>query len=348
MLNLVNQSMDGIQYLVFCGCKDVDGTSLTGVATDQWVDFNEQTRVWYHQMGSQYKVLRSLIRSEKPDVLFIIGLYSVGYNLLPVLFCKAPTKIISVRGMLHRGALSQKAWKKKIYIAFLNCLNIQNKVWFHATDEMEEQYIKYQFGIRARIAVAGNYPAQLPQAPVLTKTVGALSMVSIALISPMKNHLMVLKALQHCKAIITYHICGAIKDKAYWDLCQQEIQRLPSNITVHFHGEVLPVQTIDYLQQAHLAILPSKSENFGHAIYEALSVGKPVITSFGTPWLNLEQSRAGLNVDPECNELQKAISLFADMDNEAYSKWCAGAAEYAAKAIDVGALRIQYEEMFKV
>jgi glycosyltransferase involved in cell wall biosynthesis len=111
---------------------------------------------------------------------------------------------------------------------------------------------------------------------------------------------------------------------------------------------VLPDQIIDYLQQAHLAILPSKSENFGHSIYEALSVGKPVITSFGTPWLNLKQSHAGLNVDPETIDLQNAISFFADMDHEEYGKWCTGASEYAGKAIDRGKLEQEYVRMFNV
>lgn len=348
IVHLVNQNNKDIEYYIFCSKHDVDGTQLSVIDSDQWIVFNEHTKVWYNSISLPYRAFQNALKQIQPNVLFIIGVYSFAYNLLPLLICKAPKKILSVRGMLHPGALSQKSWKKKLYISLLNGLNIQKRVWFHATDDIEEQYIKYQFGIRARIDIAGNFPAQLLKVPELPKSVGELSMVSIALISPMKNYLLVLKALQHCKANIMYHICGAIKDKPYWEQCLQQIQQLLPNITVQYHGEVFPGQVVEYLQQAHLAILPSKSENFGHSIYEALSVGKPVITSFGTPWLNLKNDQAGLNVDPETNELLNAISSFAEMDNEEYGKWCKGAVDYAGRAIDRGKLELEYERMFEV
>jgi hypothetical protein len=192
IVNLVNQNNQEIEYYIFCGNKDVDGTPLSGVDVDQWMSFNQNTKVFYNSKSFPYRTLQKTIQEIKPDVLFIIGIYSFPYNFLPLLFCNAPKKILSVRGMLHPGALSQKSLKKKLYISLLNGLNIQKREWFHATDDIEEQYIKYQFGIRARIAVAGNFPAQLPQVPVLPKSIGELSMVSIALISPMKNYLLVL------------------------------------------------------------------------------------------------------------------------------------------------------------
>ena len=39
--------------------------------------------------------------------------------------------------------------------------------------------------------------------------------------------------------------------------------------------------------------LPSFSENFGHAINEALSVGVPVLISDKTPWRNLQEKGMG-------------------------------------------------------
>jgi len=43
----------------------------------------------------------------------------------------------------------------------------------------------------------------------------------------------------------------------------------------------------------HLFLLPTRGENFGHAILEALSAGCPVLISDQTPWRGLESSGIG-------------------------------------------------------
>ena len=41
------------------------------------------------------------------------------------------------------------------------------------------------------------------------------------------------------------------------------------------------------LSDYHLFFLPTLGENFGHAIFEALSVGVPVLISDQTPWTDV-------------------------------------------------------------
>ena len=68
----------------------------------------------------------------------------------------------------------------------------------------------------------------------------------------------------------------------------------------------------EVLQAAQVFILPSKSGNFGHAIYEALSGGRPVITSHHTPCNELQESKAGINVSIDYSiEMSEAIHFFA-------------------------------------
>ena len=90
-------------------------------------------------------------------------------------------------------------------------------------------------------------------------------------------------------------------------------------------------------------VLPSKSENFGHAIYEALSAGRPVITSHFTPWNDLQPAAAGINVSLDnSTELTAAINTFATMDAHALQLWHEGALAYAAKAVDAEKTRGEY------
>jgi glycosyltransferase involved in cell wall biosynthesis len=101
------------------------------------------------------------------------------------------------------------------------------------------------------------------------------------------------------------------------------------------------------LQLYDLFILPSKSENFGHSIFEALSAGKPVITSHFTPFNDLNNHCAGANVSVDnISEMTKSINFFAAMSQEEFIKWNIGARQYASTRIDKQALNHQYDQLF--
>ena len=153
-------------------------------------------------------------------------------------------------------------------------------------------------------------------------------MVTIALISPMKNHLMVLEALKLCSATIKYNIYGPVKDETYWQKCKSVIAELPTNITVQYHGEIAPDFVAEVLAHQHVFIMPSKSENFGHAIAESLSAGKPVITSINTPWNNLELNNAGINAATDVQSIANAISFFAELNQFDYNGFVSGSKLY--------------------
>ncbi len=102
------------------------------------------------------------------------------------------------------------------------------------------------------------------------------------------------------------------------------------------------------LEEAHVFIQPSKSENFGHALYEALSAGRPVITSYHTPWKDLIESVAGFNVSViDTSGIENAIHFFAQMSQDDLQKWSRGALAYAEREVDVDETREEYRRMFE-
>ena len=345
--NLVKEFNENVAYFIFCSDVDVNGAALENIETDKWTRYNDHTLVWYAGPERISDTLVKQVEAQKPDILFIIGLFSWHFNIVPMLFCKGPRKILSTRGMLHPGALSQKRWKKRLYLQLFKLLEFHYKIDFHATDEEEKNYITKYFGQAATVFVAGNFPNKTGVLPTIEKQPGSLKLASIALISPMKNILAVLQALKITDAEIEYSIYGAVKDEDYWNLCKEEIKILPGNIRVIYHKEIAPQKVIDALSRAHLFILPSKSENFGHAIYEALSAGRPVITSNNTPWNNLKELQAGINVAVEdITGLRDAIKFFAVMGQEELYLWSSGAFIYSEKALDVERIKKEYEAMF--
>lgn len=338
--NMVNQFSDNIFYKIFCSNTEFNGKTLD-VPCDKWIVYNEITQVYY---SSKTKVLKNSLNH---DILFINGIYSWKYNLMPLVFYNAARKIVSARGMLHPGALSQKPLKKKIYLSIWKLLKLHKKCDFHASTEQEKIYIQNIFGKSIKVHIAQNFPKVFPLLPFPLKKINSLQLISIALISPMKNHLPVIKSLIYCTGNICYNIYGPIKDQEYWNTCLKEIEKLPSNIKVHYHGSIPPYEVENALSKNHIFILPSRSENFGHSIFEALSAGRPVITSYNTPWNNLNSSKAGMNINPESQkELADAINFFAEMNEMEFTDWSSRAKKYSSEAINVAEIKNQYRKMF--
>jgi glycosyltransferase involved in cell wall biosynthesis len=346
--NLVNNFNENVEYKIFCGNTDLNDEPLQNIEEDKWIQFNENAEVWYASKDKASANLKTQVQVLKPDVIFIIGIFSWQYNIVPLLFCKAKKKILSVRGMLHTGALSQKRLKKRLFLQLLKIINIKKNTSFHATDNAEAVFIRKEFGEAAQIYIAGNFAKVMQHTNLFHKEANILKLITIALISPMKNHLLVLNALANCTANIEYNIYGPIKDTDYWELCKKQIAMLPSNIIVKYHGEINPTQIENVLAQKHVFIMPSKSENFGHALVEALSAGKPIITSKATPWNNLLDNKAGINCNEDEQSINNAIKFFAEMNDETYQQFANGSLQYATKKNDKEALHLQYQQMFAV
>ncbi|NCU06106.1 MAG: glycosyltransferase family 4 protein [Chitinophagaceae bacterium] len=358
LVNLVRQLYADYELYVICKPHEMNEQStLPGISVNKWMDWERKAKVYYRDYaGSNHFQLKELIASVNPDTIFINGLFSLHFNIRPlqhaVAYCKQHPNcrlILSARGMLHPGALSQKSFKKKIFLAFFKLAGWHKAVYWHATDEQELQYIKQQFGETMNVLVAGNFPNLLPAASMPVKKANELILGTIALISPMKNHVAVLNVLQKSTAAIQWHIYGPVKDAAYWKECEAIIAKLPENIQVKYHGELSPADKTKAMEQFQVFIMPSKSENFGHALLEALSAGKPVITTNTTPFKHLQDVHAGFTA--EINRLDEDLSIaiekFAAMNDVELTECSKAAAVFGANFVDVKLITQQYEVLFK-
>jgi len=80
-----------------------------------------------------------------------------------------------------------------------------------------------------------------------------------------------------------------------------------------FVGEVADDKKWELYSRAGLFVLPSKAENFGLVIAEALACGVPVITTRATPWEEIQTHRCGWWVEtgptPLADALRQATGL---------------------------------------
>jgi glycosyltransferase involved in cell wall biosynthesis len=150
------------------------------------------------------------------------------------------------------------------------------------------------------------------------------------------------------KGKVSLSIVGPIESEAYWDYCRSLIAGLPPAVTVSHLGE-LPHQEIAGVFSKHdLFLFPTRGENYGHVILEAMTGGCPVVLSDQTPWRNLTQAGVGWDLplnDPQA--FQAALQQCMDMEPEAFSELCSRAWRYGLeRSLDSRAADL-HSEMFR-
>jgi glycosyltransferase involved in cell wall biosynthesis len=200
-----------------------------------------------------------------------------------------------------------------------------SSVYWHATSSEEEVDVKRFFPGSRGYFVAANIPKKPLE--VITnpdKANGELRLVFLALISEMKNLLLLLSVLKTLPLSISLDIYGPVKNEKYWDECQSLLNELQDR--VQYKGKVEPVEVQATLSQYHAMVLLTRGENFGHALFESLSVGRPVITSHFTPWNELKKHSAGRNVDiTSFEDCRNGILELASFDQDEFNQYCNGA-----------------------
>ena len=85
------------------------------------------------------------------------------------------------------------------------------------------------------------------------------------------------------------------------------LKRISSGKRVSFGGPLYGNQKDRYVADSDLFVMPSRSENFGLAAAEALSMEVPVIATKGTPWSGLVTEDAGWWIEPSVEALRAAL-----------------------------------------
>jgi len=330
-------------------------TPYAGIEINQWNKVRlpgseKAINVYYSDQSLTKKRINCLIKELTTDVIYLNGMFSYKFFLLPLLTLKTIPYdykiVISPRGMLKKGALSRKPLKKKVYLLYLQLTDLLNKAYWHATSEEEAIDIKMHFPNNRGVVVAPNIP-KVPVANInyQDKEQGKIRLAYLSLINEHKNVLLLLQLIHASKKDIFLDIYGPVIDVKYWQQCKALINKMPGK--VEYKGEVQPVNVQHVLSQYHALILLTKGENFGHALYESLSVGRPVITSYFTPWNDLEQKKAGVNVDiNDRNDCLKKLHDLAGLNQEDYNTYCNGAHQLALQYYKNLDAEERYRELF--
>ena len=147
-----------------------------------------------------------------------------------------------------------------------------------------------------RIAVAvdlvtGNGTGEIASATM--RTSGPLRVVFLSRISAKKNLDYAIRVLSEVSCPVEFTVFGMIDDDAHWTECLKHIESLPEHIGVRYAGVVRHKDVPALLSLQDLFFLPTRGENYGHAVFEALAAGLPVLLSDQTPWRGLREKGIG-------------------------------------------------------
>jgi glycosyltransferase involved in cell wall biosynthesis len=346
--NMVAMLGDDFFIDIVCSAYDLGNKELLeGIVPDEWNSLSATVRVLYIQTAAARRITESITHGA-PDCIYINGIFLPLYSWLPLWVASRNhiPVVLTPRGMLQKGAMANKSLKKNISIALMRALRFHTGILWQATDEQEKTDVHRYFGKDARVSVIGNLPKP-PGAinPPRSKNSGELRLIFLSLIARKKNLDLVLKALTRIREPVTLDIYGPVKDERYWQECRRLMEGQIHSI--RYLGPIKPADVQACVKDYHAFILMTKGENFGHAIYEALSVGTPAIISHYTPWGDLKNENAGITVEIEdLDSCVSAIATVQDIGQEDFDKLSQGAFKLANRYYQSGNFKERYTDMF--
>jgi len=323
------------------------------ILSNQWTESSgDGFKIFYaKKQGLSLKQLKQVMLDVSAEYVYLNHLFSPHFVVYP-LWLKYTGQlqgkvVVCPRGALYASALSVKSYKKKPFISLFRWLGIQKKIIFHATNKREETAIN-DFFSGSKVVIADNLPnTNQPAFLSCTKNKGELKCIFIARIVPIKNLLFVLDVLEKAKANVEVTVIGPAEDKNYWAECEKKIALQPTRVKVNYQGPKRNDELAAMLQQNHVFILPTTGENFGHSIFEALLCGRPVLISDQTPWLQLEDKKAGWDLPlSQPDQFVQRIEEAASWDQQAFDVWAHSAWRYAHDFISNPELHSQYLQLF--
>lgn len=320
--NIVAELKGDLEFKIVALDRDLGSAQpYNNIAHDKWQSVGGGEVRYLRPAEITSSFLVNLVTEISPDVIYLNSFFdSFSLKLLWARRLKKFTGykiILAPRGEFSEGALRIRGTKKAIFIWFAKKIGLYNGLTWQASSQIEMDDIlkRLDFVDPGAIKIApdlsqtgksnrnGGHPPSKPQD-------NSLRVCFLSRIAQVKNLDFAIKALSQVSATVKFSIFGPIEDKSYWAKCKKLIAKLPANVQVNYFGEIHPSEVGDTLSKHDMLFLPTKGENFGHVIREALSAGLPTLISDQTSWLDLEENDVGWALP--LNDLKPFVKVLDD------------------------------------
>ena len=365
--NLCSRLAEHFDFLILTSDRDIgDSSPYPQIDTGLWVSLHPSVKVMYLP-HSRWRVMQfaKALRGVHYDLMYLNSFFDMEFTQAALfarslgLIERCPV-ILAPRGEFSAGALSQKRLKKTVFIALVRWLQLYKKLTWQASTELEAQDIQRNLalsdGSDGRVVIGGNISVAadiVPNRRVKThirqvqKGDAGVRVCFLSRISQKKNLAGALDILKGVKVQTTFSIYGPIEDEAYWASCQAAIAKLPPNISVVYCGQLAHAEVVEALAAHDVFLFPTKGENYGHVIHEALTAGLVLLISQETPWRLLAEKHIGWDLPlAALSEFSNRIDDYATWTLEHRASAADAARNYAADVADSSLPILANIEMF--
>jgi glycosyltransferase involved in cell wall biosynthesis len=223
--------------------------------------------------------------------------------------------VTSPRGVFDPWARSRSKWKKDLFW-LVQRRTVERTDCFHATSLRELESIRAA-GFRTPTALIPN-GIDLPPASVLHGSESPRRLLFLGRVHPVKGLDLLLRAwsrIAERHEDWELHVVGP-GEMQHRDETKALARELGAR-RVLFRGAAYGADKWREFAAASVFILPTRTENFGMAVAEALASGLPVIVTQGAPWQRIDDEGCGWWVQTTSDALAATLDSVMSMDQAA-------------------------------
>lgn len=331
---------------------DINSTVRFANINEGWNDIDYIKVMYLRENEISYNKIKMIVNDISPDLIYVNSIFLAKFILPFFRLCEKLNipLLIAPRGELCKQPYSVKRIKKLPYTFLIRNIYDKKRTYYQATSEEERQQIKRILKVNeGQIILLDNIPS-IPNSKInkYQKKINSLRCIFFSRIHPKKNLLFALQVLREITDNVTFDIYGNIEDHAYWKVCEEEIRTMPANIKVNYLGSIEHDEFVSAFSQYDIMLFPTKSENYGHVIAEAMLSLCPVIISDQTPWNDINDVKAGWAISLDRKDLFiDALKQVADMGELEYSELVSKCEQYISNKINISKLKLEYRYIFK-
>lgn len=223
-------------------------------------------------------------------------------------------RVVSPRGMLEPQARQLRGWKKRVAWMFYQQRDLRSAAFLHATSDREKRGFRRLGLDQPAIVIPNGVDLPAPRGPVTPPA--SRTALFVGRIHPIKGLPALIEAWgQVAPAGWRMRVVGPDEGGHRVELVSR-VEAAGLSDVWRFDGAVSGEERWRVMHQADLFILPTKTENFGIAVAEALACGLPVITTTGAPWEGLVSHRCGWWVNRSVESIAAALKEAAALSPE--------------------------------
>jgi hypothetical protein len=237
------------------------------------------------------------------DIVHIHGLWHPRFLIFFLIAKLKNIKvIISPHGMLDPESFATKSWKKKIALFTYQGIILRRADLIIVNSKIEKKNFKKIIKHTKVVIIAHGIVLKKIKRK---KNKGLIHSVYFSKIHPIKNLLKLVQAWSLSKKLKNFKlsILGEIDDVNYFNKINTIIK---NSKNISFLGKIKKNKILN-LSIYDVFILPSKSENFGLVVLEALNAGLYLILNKSLPWKDLTKNKFASFINFNSQNLESKI-----------------------------------------